>query len=82
MREVVGDNNELSQHSELVESKKIMPFWASINALNYQRRTIAIRVLGSRDDVKTNIPFSSPFWYNSEHTTLLKLKNNVKHTVL
>lgn len=67
---------------ELIESKKIVPFWscgvsAQNNPNNLSKKSMKVRLMSSKEDADSNIPFSQPFWYNIKHSTVLKLANNV-----
>lgn len=80
IRELI--DNEILLNKLVLQPKSIMPFWPSSNTSNKQKNAFKIRVLSSEADLDSNIPFTSPFWYNSKHSTLLKLQNNVTDTIM
>jgi len=58
--------------------KKIIPFWPLEDSYYNQQKCFLARALMEEQEIKSNeISYSSPFWYNSKHKTLLKLDNNV-----
>ena len=67
---------QLMRHNTVLQPKQINPFWPSLKTSSKEKNAFKMSVLGSKEDLNTNIPFSSPFWYSKKHSTLLKLQNN------
>jgi hypothetical protein len=58
--------------------KKIVPFWPVEDSYYNEEKCFIARALKEENEVQsTDISYSSPFWYNKKHKTLLKLRNNV-----
>jgi hypothetical protein len=74
-KEVMTNNQPSSTHDLNIEPHSIVPFWPT-NYYNKHKNCLNIRPLGSKSDLSTNIGFSSSFWYNIKHSSVLTFKNN------
>ena len=73
------DNKESpsNNHTQLLP-KKIIPFWPVEDSYSNEEKCFVAKALKAEQEIQsTNISYSSSFWYNKKHKTLLKLKNNV-----
>jgi hypothetical protein len=71
----VTSNNQPSAHDLNIEPHSIVPFWPT-NYYNKHKNCLNIRPLGDKSELSSNIGFSSPFWYNIKHSSVLTFKDN------
>lgn len=70
--------DQRNDHHLMLMPNKIESFWPIEDSYYNQKKCFIMRPLSEENELDSSILFSSPFWYNSKHKTLLKLNNNVR----
>ena len=52
----------------------INPFWTIEDT---RKNCLLVRPIKTEEEINSKLKFSLPFWYNINHKTLLRLKDNV-----
>jgi hypothetical protein len=72
--ELLNDEEPSMIHLKLMPNT-INPFWPIEDTSD--KKKLIVRPIKTDQEIDSKLKFSSPFWYNSNHKTLLKLKDNV-----